>query len=1354
MNNIDGQQVSSPIVPHTIKDTYPTHYSIYGNGGHKEVSTIDERDEIPVERLTQGTICYVKETDKEYIYKNKEWKVYTVDTDLSQYATKTYVDSQDLTKADKTYVDSQDATKENKGTCLTADNIIAGNNITLGKSGKNVTINSSGGSSSGETYKLSMRASSTKNTVVLTDSESKESVADIPIASETTLGEIKVGYTENFKNYAVKLNSSNQGYVTVPWTDSGGTAISKFKEYVFKKADSNPGRPSKTGVNYDNPIPSGWSDGIPTTGTGLVWFSTRMFYSDNNNYSEDWTYPGLLADSSELDICYSASEKQPDPPTTHGTQTGDWHNDGASEDIWMAMSTCTNGVWSAWSIVRIKGEQGADGSSIKIVGFYDDSVSKSLTKADTSVISGVVTANITFSDTTHTLADGDCLKITGGTLDGHIMYLSDAASSIWLDLGLIKGDSSYVHIRFSDNGGVDFTGNNGKIPGKYIGIYTDNIEKDSTSVAAYTWTKWAGEDGFGYWYLYTVTESSASFTGPGDTHTSAEEMKNGFTDNAQPEHDWAPSPVAVVKGQYQWMIWIRDNADPLTWSSPVLYNYGVEDGNWYDLSIKNTTPIYYDLNSDAGLNAGSLQLSFTKNGVEYNDCTIKAYDPSNSELTIEVSTIGSKSLPITANSKFKYVSFVVSDSTGTLLTRQYTFPTKSLNGEASTSTGLQIVSDNDLGVIACNSDGSSVAGATETATYKVWYNNVDKTSECTFSFTQEGTSISVQTTAYTATLTNNGTLPNNILVVNSLTKGTTAAVTVNIWVTFNGNKYQKSFKVIRDTDGNVYKLVVSPQNIIDTDFTNGTVITATAVKTYDRSTNSLVYTTIDNPSTEGLSIGNSLNKGTSSITLTADTAKSNIQFYLYEGTSKIDTETVNYISGSIGVQGIEGCVLRNMGGYSSGTTYVNMYGYTPNAGEVRYIDYVLYPTTGDKKYYYLVNPSYGKSQSTDYIAVKGVSPAESSTTSTDAWIQATSMDFAYIQNLIADYIDANTISAQEIVIKRNTDIVAGMTKGVQDQTGKASSNVIMWAGSTTTDTTSDSQVNLKSAPFQVYEDGHTIANEFQTGLDSQSGIKITSAGTFPEEFARNINKAYFFYDSSSYSMNLAVYNTNTKKWMKLNLTSILTDLGTTSHSIGYYTIGKSGTKATLTSNTFYYNSSDPTTIYSNVECTTKASGTYYIQISQLSSNLGDDTTYSVSDLALVSDGSTSEKTLSLDNIALMSQVTISEGIVTNNSKYLILDLDTNNTILVVNENGETISSSNNFDNAIKDDPYIYTYSGTPVLSNRYTLISCDTSQSLDNVLVSATTSVIANSPIFATTLIPDDTNNKTFVLQHDTIELQ
>lgn len=48
-------------------------------------------------------------------------------------------------------------------------------------------------------------------------------ITSIPQASSSALGGIKIGYSDNDRNYAVKLNSSGKAYVNVPWTDTNTT---------------------------------------------------------------------------------------------------------------------------------------------------------------------------------------------------------------------------------------------------------------------------------------------------------------------------------------------------------------------------------------------------------------------------------------------------------------------------------------------------------------------------------------------------------------------------------------------------------------------------------------------------------------------------------------------------------------------------------------------------------------------------------------------------------------------------------------------------------------------------------------------------------------------------------------------------------------------------------------------------------------------------------------------------------------------------------------------------------------------------------------------------------------------------
>lgn len=57
------------------------------------------------------------------------------------------------------------------------------------------------------------------------------------------------------------------------------------------------------------------------------------------------------------------------------------------------------------------------------------------------------------------------------------------------------GKTSYLHIKYSNDGGKTFTSNSGEVPGTYIGICTDYNVGDPSSVGSYTWAKIKGDTG-------------------------------------------------------------------------------------------------------------------------------------------------------------------------------------------------------------------------------------------------------------------------------------------------------------------------------------------------------------------------------------------------------------------------------------------------------------------------------------------------------------------------------------------------------------------------------------------------------------------------------------------------------------------------------------------------------------------------------------------------------------------------------------------------------------------------------------------------------------------------------------------
>lgn len=57
------------------------------------------------------------------------------------------------------------------------------------------------------------------------------------------------------------------------------------------------------------------------------------------------------------------------------------------------------------------------------------------------------------------------------------------------------GRTSYTHFKYSNDGGLSFTGNNGEDPGSYLGQYTDFEKMDSSDPTRYTWALIQGEAG-------------------------------------------------------------------------------------------------------------------------------------------------------------------------------------------------------------------------------------------------------------------------------------------------------------------------------------------------------------------------------------------------------------------------------------------------------------------------------------------------------------------------------------------------------------------------------------------------------------------------------------------------------------------------------------------------------------------------------------------------------------------------------------------------------------------------------------------------------------------------------------------
>lgn len=298
-----------------------------------------------------------------------------------------------------------------------------------------------------------------------------------------------------------------------------------------------------SGGSYDNPIPSThgkftylkngqWTEYIPTwydtvpSGKGNVWM-TKATFSQFSTAKMIWDTPTLMADSESRQVEYvsEVSSEQlaglysiSDSKYNFGLFDNNSYNSlEEREKAWRSfissnlnincydasemtdqdavyMLECTSVdkgfTWSNWKVIRIKGE---NGTNISPKGHLD-----SLPECN---------------DTNYKL--GDCVYV-----DGH-MYIHNGdsicenGSCCWTDFGDVKG--SHVHIKYAvkvDEGGEEvniagtnislkFTDQNGDVPGDYVGTMVSDNEDPSIYMGDYKWTRWRGEDGWGYEYVFT-----------------------------------------------------------------------------------------------------------------------------------------------------------------------------------------------------------------------------------------------------------------------------------------------------------------------------------------------------------------------------------------------------------------------------------------------------------------------------------------------------------------------------------------------------------------------------------------------------------------------------------------------------------------------------------------------------------------------------------------------------------------------------------------------------------------------------------------------------------------------------------
>ena len=88
------------------------------------------------------------------------------------------------------------------------------------------------------------------------------------------------------------------------------------------------------------------------------------------------------------------------------------------------------------------------------------------------------------------------------------------------------GKSSYLHIKYSNDGGVTFTDGNGETLGIWIGTYVDENLLDSDDISDYRWKKFVGEDGKdGIGYTIALSNENHGFVADGNGIVQAEQIQ-------------------------------------------------------------------------------------------------------------------------------------------------------------------------------------------------------------------------------------------------------------------------------------------------------------------------------------------------------------------------------------------------------------------------------------------------------------------------------------------------------------------------------------------------------------------------------------------------------------------------------------------------------------------------------------------------------------------------------------------------------------------------------------------------------------------------------------------------------------
>lgn len=439
----------------------------------------------------------VKKSNADY---DTEWKTISGGGEIPNFDAEV-VNVSSTTQANANVVLERDIFKFSFGLPKGAD----GKDGKDGKDGTNGTDGSNG--EDGLSIKLMYAKSSSVNTppVVNKTNTNPGSVWSTVVPIHTSY-EIIWSITASFRDSTLVGEWSDPVQMT---GEKGQDAvIPNWKTYVYKLSDSKPSKP--TG---NSPSPSGWEDYPTTSGN---WWQCIGTVNGETGLVTEWSEvipvngrDGQAQDGKFTEFRFAVNTSNSNPPTLNATirTPSGWSvvPPEKSKDGYLWMTTATinpddtlNTNWTTPVVISgengtngtdgVPGTPGADGRTtyfhIKYSSVANPTSSSQMTETPSTYIGTYV--DFTQADST------DPSDYTWARFEGIQGEKGDQGIP---GTNGEDGKTSYLHIKYSNDGGTTFTSNNGEDPGAWIGVYVDFNINDSNDPSDYKWTKIKGEPG-------------------------------------------------------------------------------------------------------------------------------------------------------------------------------------------------------------------------------------------------------------------------------------------------------------------------------------------------------------------------------------------------------------------------------------------------------------------------------------------------------------------------------------------------------------------------------------------------------------------------------------------------------------------------------------------------------------------------------------------------------------------------------------------------------------------------------------------------------------------------------------------